>query len=149
MDDDWGNWDELKDLAEEMVAHEVVEFRNEMVTGFLEDITQPATRKGEQGKTPVDSGRLMAQTKLSYGRVNDDYDQSTDEDGIDTLNKGLMALHSAPVFTKLYIQNNATDEDGNYYAGIADYKGWARTPAYRFFTLSAINMYHRAEEYKQ
>ena len=136
MDD----WSDLKEWASDIMEEQVKEEQKFIANTFMEHVTQPAMYRGQTGRTPVDSGRLMANTVVSVNKVdNNDYDRE-DEDGIDTRIIAAMKIGQAPAYSKIYIQNNVRDEDsGKPYAYQADVLGWSRTPAYRFFTLSWQN----------
>ena len=137
--DDWGD---LKEWALEECESAVLEEQKHLSNTFMEYITTPVW---EGGRTPVDSGKLMANTIVSIGYVDNNTIEAEDQSGTDTLTKAQLKVGSAPAFSKIYIQNNAKDGT-DYYALNADYKGWARTPAYRFFTLAWETTRADAEE---
>ncbi len=132
---DWGDWDNLVDDTWEMLEENIKEEQQYAVKYFMEQVTRPAEYRGQQGHTPVDSGKLMANTVVSIGSPDYTSYDIEDEHGEDTYYKAILAASTAPAFSKIYIQNNAKDGNDKYSLN-ADYKGWKKTPAYRFFTLS-------------
>lgn len=134
MDD---GWDDLDDWAEDACKSAVVEEQKHLVNTFMEHVTQPTDyERHEEGKTPVLSGKLMANTHVTVNRASNASLDIEDEDGTDTRVKAALMVGSAPAYSKVYIQNNVKDEDGNRYSIRADYKGWAKSKPYRFFTRS-------------
>lgn len=141
MDD----WSDLKEWADDIIEEEVLEEQRFAANTFMEYVTQPAEYRGQQGRTPVDSGKLMANTVVSIGNVDNKSYEREDEDGSETRIKANLKIYSAPAYSKIYIQNNAKD-DGQNYSLKADVYGWTRTPAYRFFTLSWHNTLNEVED---
>lgn len=141
---------DLVSFVDDMVEDIVVEERRFAVDTFMKAVTRPTNNLlGETGKTPVLSGKLMANTVLSVGRIDNKSYEIEDEHGDDTYLKAMLKLGTAPAYSKIHIQNNAKDTDTKKnYSTLADYLGWANTPAYQFFTLSEHKMYNEVEKRK-
>lgn len=142
---DWGDFEDLEDVVREISKEAVKEEQQFATNYFMEEVTKPAERRGQFGFTPVDSGRLMANTVVSIGSMDNKSYEIFDEDGTDTRVKAALKVGAADAYSKIYIQNNA-EEDGKGYAAQADYKGWKRTPAYYFFTRSKELLFNKMEE---
>lgn len=141
---------DLVSFVDDMVEEIVVEERRFAVDTFMKAVTRPTNNAlHEKGKTPVLSGKLMANTVLSVGRIDNKSYEIVDEDGNATYLKAMSKLGTAPAYSKIHIQNNAkgTGTKKNY-STLADYLGWANTPAYQFFTLSEHKMYNEVEKRK-
>lgn len=147
MVDDWGDFDDLEMYTREMLEDQVEEEQQAAVEIFMDAITQPTSnQEREKGKTPVLTGKLMANTHISVGSPSDASYEAFDESGDLTYNSEIMAASRVPAYSKIYIQNNTEDEDGNRYSLKADYKGWKQTPAYEFFTRSVFTLMHDMED---
>ena len=151
--DDFFNLEEFtNDLVEEMVVEE----RQFAVETFMKAVTQPTNNAQRvEGKTPILSGKLMANTIVSVGAPDERSYENYDVTGKSTYLKGVAVASKAPAYSEIYIQNNAKDEgDKDNYSFIADQLGWYRkdgnqsTPPYRFFTLSAEKMFTEVEKRK-
>jgi hypothetical protein len=117
----------------------------------MEAVTQPAESRGQNGRTPVDSGKLMANTVVSLNNVDNKSYEIEDEDGYETYVKAMLMTSQATPYSKIYIQNN-TREGKNVYALNADIYGWKdaegsmTTPAYQFFTKSWMTLVNESGE---
>lgn len=144
-------WEDLAEWGEKAIEELLVETKTQAGEVFMNNVTsqQNYQRTGE-GLTPVDSGRLMANTIVSVGapdtRPRDDFDETGDS----TYNEGMRVIKSAGAWETIYIQNQA-EEDGEYYAPIADYIGWrasgkGKAAPYYFFTRSYMRMLSAMED---
>lgn len=149
---DWGDFEDLVEFTEDIIEDQVKEEQKAFVHTFMEAVTQPAESRGEYGKTPVDSGKLMANTVVSLDKVDNKSYEIEDEDGYETYVKAMLMASQANTYSKIYIQNNTTDEEGKKYALKADLYGWkdvngnSTTPAYHFFSKSWVTLLNESGE---
>lgn len=137
-------WEDLDDWGMQCAEQLVKDVRHDAVEVFMDSVTTRASGKGDIGKTPVDKGKLMANTHLTVGSPSDRSIDKIDKSGVSTKTAAMTTLLTAPAFERVYIQNNASDR---YWKGApyiyslkADVYGWGATPAYKFFTQSYIRM---------
>ena len=138
-------WNDLIEWSEDIIEDQVKDEQKHLVSVFMKAVTTKAIVKGDIGKTPIDTGKLMANTVLSVNNIDNSSYDIEDKDGVDTYIKAMLVLGTAPVYSKVYIQNNASDGEMKYSLN-ADYIGWKNTPAYEFFTRSAIRTLEEAED---
>jgi hypothetical protein len=148
---DWGDFEDLVEFTKDLVEDQVREEQKASVHIFMEAVTQPAESRGQNGRTPVDSGKLMANTVVSLNNVDNKSYEIEDEDGYETYVKAMLMTSQATPYSKIYIQNN-TREGKNIYALNADIYGWkdvngnSTTPAYQFFTKSWMTLVNESGE---
>ena len=139
------DWNDLADFAEELIEDMVVEVKTKAVESFMRTVTIPSIDPSDSGITPVLSGRLMANTRVSINNPLEGSVDIYDEDGDTTYNKGVAVAKKAKAWDKIYIQNAVEGEDSNTgdmnpYWKNAEYKGWKVVGAYKFFTKSYFQM---------
>lgn len=133
-------WEDLDEWGMQCAEQLVKDVRHDAVEVFMDSVTTRASGKGDIGKTPVDRGKLMANTHLTAGSPSDRSMDKIDKSGASTKTAAMTTLQTAPAFERVYIQNNARGKSGHNYSLKADVYGWAVTPAYKFFTQSYIRM---------
>lgn len=127
------DWFDLEDTYEQFVDKPVRVARDKIAHDFMTKVTTPTNNANwEEGKMPVLSGRLMANTILSIKTPANYSTVQTDTEGTDTYLRAMSALYQSDTYDNVYIQN-ALD-----YAVQADSQGWAQTAAYKFWNNATV-----------
>lgn len=125
----WGDLGkDILDLSEKITK----EAKADAAESVLDNITSRLSKKEyHTGKTPVDSGNLLANTIVTVGSPTSATNDDTDTTGATTYLNGVTQIKRAGVWDTIYIQNNT---DYNWYA---EFEGWeytnVRVPAYHYF----------------
>jgi hypothetical protein len=133
------NWDDLGEWGASKAKKMVKEAKTKAALAFLESVTlptnqNPASDNYNNGVTPVDTGNLIANTEVGIGSPQDGLNGSTDPSGKSTYFDGMFKINSADSWDKVFITNSTQ------YNKQAEYTGWARTGAYRYWSISYNNM---------
>lgn len=141
MDD----WNDLADFAEDMIEEMVVDLKTKAADSFMSTITIPSDSPEDSGITPVLSGRLMANTRVSINSPLSGSVEIFDDEGDSTYSKGMSVAKRAKAWDNIYIQNAVEGEDThsggvNPYWKNAEITGWKHVGAYKFFTKAYMQM---------
>lgn len=130
----------LSKSFEKLAREAVEETQDEFILGFAEKITQPAPQQGATGFTPVKSGRLMANTILTYRNPTNKFSwDAKDPSGRATFKKLTRETKASP-WSPIYIQNNTP------YNIEAENKGWFLTGPYKYFVTAFMSAVEELEK---
>ena len=140
------NWSDLDDWIDE-IEDDLQYIKTSTAKAMMKSVTQPTQNKKkggqqEEGKTPVDTGNLMANTEVTLNSPSDGTNERSDKTGYSTLAAGYLVINRSTLWDTIYIQNNTP------YNPKAEFLGWKFTAPYKFFRTSINDAFEHTQNLK-